>query len=223
VLTRESDASVSSLSRVQASEKFRADRLVRIARRLGGPTSVGYFPSSAGGRALAARVHRRIWEAEGADTLRSDTTGRSRRPPILMDDASDVLQQTSVPSISIRSGDLGRPADELRFLDAGWRHREAYALYLSLAEEFGARSDSLGSARIAVKPGATVRVDGVPLIADALGQARFALLDPRIPHRLEVAWSDKGPWRSGWIDLTRGRAWTWDAGAPAPQPAVPSP
>jgi N-acetylmuramoyl-L-alanine amidase len=223
VLTRESDASVSSLARVQASEKFRAERLVRIARRLGGPTSVGYFPSSAGGRALAARVHRRIWEAEGADTLRADTTGRSRRPPILMDDASYVLQQTSVPSISIRSGDLARTADELRFLDAGWRHREAYALYLSLAEEFGARTDSLGSARIAVKPGATVRVDGVPLLADPRGEARFALLDPRIPHRLEVAWSDKGPWRSGWIDLTRARAWTWDAGDPAPRPAVPSP
>jgi hypothetical protein len=108
-----------------------------------------------------------------------------------------------VPSISIRSGDLARAADELRFLDAGWRHREAYALYLSLADEFGARSDSLGSARIAVKPGATVRVDGVPLLADTRGEARFALLDPRVPHRLEVAWSDKGPWRSGWIDIMR--------------------
>jgi N-acetylmuramoyl-L-alanine amidase len=229
VLTRESDASVSSLARVQASEKFRADRLVRIARRLGGPTSVGYFPSSAGGRALAARVHKRIWEAEAADTLRSDTTGRARRPPIVMDDASYVLQQTSVPSISIRSGDLARAADEQRFLDAGWRHREAYALYLSLAEEFGARADSLGSARIAVThagaaaPGATLRLDGLPLLADARGEVRFALLDPRLPHRLEVAWSDKGPWRSDWIELSKSRAWRWDAAEPAPKPAIPAP
>ncbi|HEV8480941.1 MAG TPA: N-acetylmuramoyl-L-alanine amidase, partial [Candidatus Eisenbacteria bacterium] len=229
VLTRESDASVSALSRVQTSEKFRSDRLLRIARRLGGPTAVGYFPSSAGGRALASRVHRRIWEAEAADTLRADTTGRSRRPPIMMDDANYVLQQTSVPSISIRSGDLARSSDELRFLDPGWRHREAYALYLALAEEFGARGDSLGSARVLVTrsggpaPGATVRLDGLPLLADARGEARYALLDARLPHRLEVAWSERGPWRSEWIDLTRGRVWSWDAADAAPKPAVPSP
>jgi hypothetical protein len=141
-----------------------------------------------------------------------------------MDDASYVLQQTSVPSISIRSGDLAREDDEQRFLDSGWRHREAYALYLALAEEFGARGDSLGAARIAVgRPGATVRLDGLPLLSDARGEARFALLDPRIPHRLEVAWSDKGPWRSDWIDLSRGRSWSWDAADPSPKPVTPSP
>src|SRR5262249_49402391 len=218
VLTRESDASVSALARVQASEKFRAERLVRIARRLGGPTSVGYYPSSAGGRALAARVHSRIWEFEAADSLRPDTSaGPARHLPILMDDANYVLQQTSVPSISIRSGDLARPADELRFLDASWRHREAYALYLALAEEFGARSGTLGNARITVTrggastPGATVRLDGLALLTDARGESRYSLLEPHLPHRVVVAWSDKGPWRSAWIDLTRGRSWTWDA------------
>jgi N-acetylmuramoyl-L-alanine amidase len=226
ILTRESDASVSSLARVQASERFRADRLVRIARRLGGPTSVGYFPSSAGGRALASRVHKRVWENEAYLPQRVDSTD-TRKPPVLMDDASYVLQQTSVPSISVRSGDLARPADEQRFLDPGWRHREAYALYLALAEEFGARADSLTWVRISVwsgingVAGATVRLDGVPLLTDSLrAEARFGLLDPRIPHRLEVSWGDKGPVRSAWIDLTREHDLYWNVADASPKPSV---
>lgn len=224
VLTREGDASVSALSRVQTSERFRADRFVRVGRRLGGPTAVGFFPSSAGGRALAGRVHRRMWTLESGDTLGGDSTRAARKAPVLLDDANYVLQQTSVPSISVRVGDLATPEGEARFADPAWRHREAYAIFLALAEEFGAPTESSVTARIRLtEPAARARLDGIPLLPDARGDVRFSLLDPKVPHRLEVGAADGTGRRAGWIDVARSREWIWAPGNPLPTPEASQP
>ena len=220
-LTRESEASTPALLRVLVAERFRAERFVRVGRRSGAPSAVGYFPGSAGGKGLAERLHRRLWAAEEADTLAGRTT--ARRPPVLLEDANYVLQQTSCPSVSVRPGDLSADADEARFADPSWRHREAYLIYLALAEDLGAVVDSLVSLRIRVtaqgsaRAGTTVWLDGFPLVTDARGEARFGLVDPRVRHLLEVA-GEAGPApASAWIDPAQGTDWEWAEGRGAPE------
>jgi N-acetylmuramoyl-L-alanine amidase len=232
LLTRESESSTPLLARVQASERFRGERLVRIGRRTGAPSAVGYFPGSVGGKGLAQRLHRRLWAAEEADTLRrvgDDTTadgppGRPgpRRAPVLLEDANFVLQQTSCPSVSVRVGDLARAEDESRFLDAAWRHREAYLIYLALAEDLGAASDSLATVRIRLtasgvpRGGALLWLDGFALITDVRGEAAFFLVDRRVRHLLELAGDGAHAPAAAWIDPAQGTAWRWESGQPAP-------
>jgi len=230
LLTRESESSTPALARVQAAERFRAERFVRLGRRTGAPSAVGYFPGSAGGKGLAQRLHRRLWEAEAADTLRrpgTDTTAAAdtpggRRPPVLLEDASYVLQQTSCPSVSVRSGDLARGDDETRFSDPGWRHREAYLIYLALAEDFGAAPDSLASVRVrltaqgAPRRDVTVWLDCFPLLTDSRGEAGFGLVDPRVRHLLEVAEDGEQAGARAWIDPAQGAVWDWERGQAAP-------
>lgn len=234
VLTRESDSPVPALARVQAAERFRAERYVRIGRRPGGPTAVAYYPGSAGGRALAMRIHPRVWSAERADTLAAAAVGDSasskarnqRRPPILLEDASYVLQQTSCPAVSIRFGDLARPEDEARFLDPAWRHREAALIYLALAADLGAPGDSLVSISLRLTEGGAPRsqvpvwLDGLLSLTDERGEVGFGALDPRVHHRLEVAWGGAKGFAEAWLDPARSTRWEWAASDFSPAPAA---
>jgi N-acetylmuramoyl-L-alanine amidase len=231
LLTRESEASTPVVARVQAAERFHAERVVRIGLRAGAPSAVGYYPGSNGGRELARRVHRRQWAAEEADTLRAaaadSTADGARRPPVLVEDANYVLQQTSCPAVSVRLGDLSRPDDEARFLDPAWRHGEAYLIVSALAEDLGALGDSLATVRLfltdrgAPVAGASIRLDGFALVSDARGQAAFALLDRRVRHLLEVAWGGGRGESRAWLDPAQGLAWEWSADRPAPLPRKP--
>jgi len=165
-----------------------------------------------------------MWTLESGDTVEGDSTKTARKPPVLLDDANYVLQQTSVSSISVRAGDLATPEGEARFADPAWRHREAYAIFLALAEEFGARTDSSVTARIRLtQPAARARLDGIPLLPDSKGDVRFSLLDPRVPHRLEISAADGSGRRAGWIDVARAREWTWVTGNQLPTPDAPQP
>ena len=53
-LTREGDLALSDVERVQTAEAFRAERYLRIAHA--GPPRLGAYPTSAAGRAWAART-----------------------------------------------------------------------------------------------------------------------------------------------------------------------
>ena len=134
-----------------------------------------------------------------------------------------MLQQTSVPSVSVRAGDLARLEDEAHFLDPSWQHQQAYAIYLALADDFGARSDSVGSMTVRLARGsapaatAALWLDGFPQIADANGMARFSGLDSRSMHWLQVDWGT-GTFGQAWIDPAQGRSWEWDSSQPGPRP-----
>jgi N-acetylmuramoyl-L-alanine amidase len=225
VLTRESDAPTPALLRVQNAERARAERLVRIGRRSGGPSAVGFFPGSAAGRGLAERLHQRLWRAEEdlAESASVRDSTATRRLPVLLEDAQYVLQQTASPAISARLGDLRSPADEERFLDPAWRHREAYEIFAALGEDLGAASDStlrgatwtlLDSGRPV--PGATVQVDGLTQVTDAEGRVRFSLLDGGSRHRVEARWPGDAAARSAWV---LPDAWQWEREAPEPSRA----
>ncbi len=166
-LTREGDYAISDVERVQISEAFHADRFLRIGHAPE-PPMIGYYFSSAGGRAWALHAKAAF-----------DSAGM---PPLPMaEDAQYPLQQTSCPALFVSPARVDAPASEERLLKPGTLRAEAYALYLSLAREW-APAVAWPADSIEVRDGAGQPVAGVPvtlggalvLETDALGRVRFA-------------------------------------------------
>jgi N-acetylmuramoyl-L-alanine amidase len=223
------EGTLSDAERVDRIERFAAERVVRVGRRSGGPSAVGFFPGSAGGDRLARAVLHRVaaGEASYAEALGDSV----RAAAIRWEDASWVLQQTSCPSVSVRFGDFADSTGAGRFSDPAWQMREAYWIFAALAEDFGApadserRADPLVAADLSLGSeagplaGVLVALDGMALLTDARGRARFERLDPALPHRSTVHWPGSPEPASAWIDLARSRAWTWERRQSAPAPA----
>ncbi len=171
LLTRTGDFALSDVERVQSSERFRADRFLRIGHRAG-PAMLGHYFSSVAGRAWAART---------ADALA--TLGLPAPP--LAEDAQYPLQQTSCPALYAGLARVDNGADEDRLLGPGTLRAEAYALYLALAREWAPEQafplDSLDLRDEAGRPvaGAAVTLGGTLVLeSDATGRVRFARTEP---------------------------------------------
>ena len=105
--------------KVAGSERFGAQRYVRIEPTSEGRASVLHYPDSRSGEKLAAALAR-WW---GKVVLETE--------PRLAEDAHYVLRQTSSPAVVVRV-----PAG-LRLRERVVAHRAAYALYLALLEDLG--------------------------------------------------------------------------------------
>ena len=178
-LTREGDASLSDVERVQISESFRADRFLRIGHAAE-PPMIGYYFSSPGGRAWA--LHARA----AYDTL-------GLKAPPVAEDAQYPLQQTSCPALYVSAARVDVPATEERLLSPGTLRAEAYALYLSLAMEWAPPADwardSLTVTDDAGRPlaGVPVTLGGALVLeTDALGRVFFSRTEPG-PMLVEAA------------------------------------
>jgi N-acetylmuramoyl-L-alanine amidase len=169
-LARTGDFAIADVERVQAAEAFRAERYLRLSRA--GPARLGAYPTSAAGRA---------WAARAAASLAS----LGLPAPPVTDEAQYVVQQTSCPALLAAPGSLADEASETRLLAPGALRAEAYALFLALAREWAPDAawpaDSLtvlDEAGRAV-PGAAVTLgDALVLVTDASGRVRFARTEP---------------------------------------------
>jgi N-acetylmuramoyl-L-alanine amidase len=193
VLVRDRDEAVPEPERVRRSEAFGAERYLRIGRRAETP-HLGYFFSSAGGRAWAERT---------AAVLAS--LGLPR--PALREDAQYPLQQTSCPALYAGLGRIDDPGDEERVHAPGVLRAEAYALYLGLAGEFAPAAawpvDSLELRDPEGRPASGQYVTlgrSLVLESDALGRIRFARTES---GPLEADWEATGT-RRALLDSERG-------------------
>lgn len=166
-LTREGDASVPEVARVQLSEGFRAERYLRIGHAAAPPVAGHYF-SSAGGRRWAARVADAMLALGLADSL-----------PVA-ESAKYALAQVSATALYASLGRLDDPLAEARLLAPGRSRAEAFALFLALARDFAPAEDwdvhtievSDGAGRPV--PGALVTLGGALVLqADGAGIVRF--------------------------------------------------
>jgi hypothetical protein len=176
LLTRDGDFALSDVERVEKSERFAAEHFLRIGHRAE-PPMMGYYFSSAAGRAWAARA--------------TDAFARlGLAAPAPAEDAQYPLQQTSCPALYAAPARVD-DAEE-RLLAPGTIRAEAYALFLALAREWAqsadVATDSLEVRDAAGRPvaGATVTLGGALVLeTDALGRIRFARTEPG-PIEVEV-------------------------------------
>jgi N-acetylmuramoyl-L-alanine amidase len=165
-LTREGDAAISEVERVQIAEGFRAERYLRIGHAAA-PTVIGHYFSSAGGRRWGQSL------AEMAVTLGLDSVR-------VADVAKYTLTQVSAVALYASLARIDDAAAEARLLEPGAARREAYALYAALLREFAADAkwtvqtfearDDAG----APQGGAPVRLGGALVVAaDAKGRVRY--------------------------------------------------
>ncbi|MFN8587897.1 MAG: N-acetylmuramoyl-L-alanine amidase [Candidatus Eisenbacteria bacterium] len=202
VLTRGADAAVSELERVQAAERFRADRFLRIGHAAAPPLA-GYYFSSGGGRRWALALARACADLGVTDSLAS---GES---------AKYALSQVSAVALYASLRRVDDPASEERLLAPGALRAEAYALFLALARDCAPAgapawpTDSLTLARADGSPasGALVTLGGALLLqADAAGVVRFARTEP---GPIEVRGADsRSDLRGLLLDSDRGRTLT---------------
>ncbi len=172
LLTREGDAAVSEVERVQRAEAFRADRYLRIGHAASAPMAGHYF-ASVGGRRWAARVADACRELGIADSL-----------PV-REAAKYALTQASATALYVTLARIDSSASEAALLEPGAVRREAYALWLSLAREFAPES-RWNVERLVVRdaggapmPHTLVTLGGaLVLAADADGTVRFARTEP---------------------------------------------
>ncbi len=169
-LTRDGDASVSDVERVQISEAFRADRFLRVGFR-NEPAKLGHYFSSAAGRAWAGRT-------------RAEFERLGLAAPPIGENAQYPITQTSCVAMAAMLGPLDDAAVEERLLAPGALRARAYALFLGLAHEFAPAADwpldSLvvrDEARAPVA-GAAVRLGTLVLESDAFGVVKFARTEP---------------------------------------------
>jgi N-acetylmuramoyl-L-alanine amidase len=165
-LTRDGDAAISEVERVQIAEGFKADRYLRIGHAAAPPV-IGHYFSSAAGTRWGQRV------AETAVALGMDSVR-------VADVAKYALTQASAVALYASLGRIDDPAAESRLLEPGAGRREAYVLYAALLREFApeakwavqtfdVRSDSG-----APQGGAPVRLGGaLVLAADSQGRVRY--------------------------------------------------
>ena len=188
VLTRQGDAAVSEVERVQVSERFRADRYLRIGHAAVAPLAGHYF-SSAGGRRWAARVADAMLALGLADSL-----------PV-RESAKYALTQASATALYASLARIDDPLSEERLLAPGRLRAEAFALFLALARDF-APSEDWEADSIEVRdasgrpvPGALVTLGGALVLqagADGLatfvrtesGPLELSCEDPRVGARI---------------------------------------
>ena len=200
-LTRQGDAAVSELERVQVAEGFRAERYLRIGHAAAAPV-VGHYFSSGAGRRWAQGVASAFAELGLADSLHVGEV------------AKYALTQTSATALYVSGGRVDSAASEARLLAPGACRAEAYALFLALAREF-AREPSPGAGwpleSLVVRDAAGVPLAGAPVtLGGALvlqsgpgGRVRFAHTEP---GPLEVRTYDPGAGeRVRLLDSGRGR------------------
>jgi hypothetical protein len=234
-LTRSYDAELTGFIRVQRAEDFGAQRVVQIARSSSDVSWVGHFPGSTRGRALSELLQAQFQLAESEI---GTTYEGSPLPAVqIREYANHVLQQTSSPAVSIRAADLSVSAGEERFLNPAWLHREAYLIFLALAQDFLSEipegevdpADTMVDVEIRIrdadKPLAEVGVQlaGMLLVTGKDGVVRFDLLDPSVYHLLTVSWGEEGGAREAWIHPGQGRTWSWQRGAAKPEAVKPKP
>ncbi len=172
LLTRDGDYALSEVERVQQGERFGPERFLKIGHGAERPR-IGHYFSSAAGRAWAQRCARWLERTEVGPA------------PSVVEDAQYVIQQTSCPALYVSALRVDDPGQEQRLLEPGLLRREAYALYLGLAEELGAAvaswqpdsvtvADSAGTAF----PYALVEAGGMIHQADSRGVARWMRTEP---------------------------------------------
>ncbi len=194
-LTRQGDFALSDVERVQLAESFRAERYLRLSHA--GPARLGTYPTSAAGRAWAARTA-------------ASLAALGLPAPPASDEAQYVIQQTSCPALLAAPGSLAGEASEARLLAPGALRAEAYALFIALAREWARAadwpSDSLTVLGDDGRPvaGAVVALgDALVLVTDALGRIRFVRSEPgpidvalpgdsRLHRRLTLLESQRG-------------------------------
>jgi len=168
-LTRDGDFALSDVERVEKSERFLAERFLRIGHRAE-PPMMGHYFSSAAGKAWAGRS--------------AEAFARLALPaPAPAEDAQYPLQQTSCPALYAAPARVDEA--EARLLAPGTIRAEAYALFLALAREWAPNADwpldSLEVRDPAGRPvaGAAVMLGGALVLeSDALGRIRFARTEP---------------------------------------------
>jgi N-acetylmuramoyl-L-alanine amidase len=194
-LTRDGDYALSDVERVEKSERFFAERFLRIGHRAETPM-MGHYFSSAAGKAWAART--------------TEAFARLALPaPAPAEDAQYPLQQTSCPALYASPARVDVASEEQRLLAPGTLRAEACALFLALAREWAPNADwppdSLEIHDAAGRPlaGAAVTLGGALVLeSDALGRIRFArtepgpievvVRDPRAATRALLLDSDRG-------------------------------
>ncbi len=201
VLTREGDASVSELERVQVSERFRADRYLRIGHAAAAPFAGHYF-SSAAGRRWGARVAAALVALGLADSL-----------PV-RESAKYALSQASATALYVSLARIDEPREEAKLLEPGRLRAEAYALFVALAADFAAADfgapDTIEVRDAGGRPvaGALVTLGGALVVqAGPDGLARFirtesgpielACDDPRVNTRVLLLDSSRSHLLSG--------------------------
>jgi N-acetylmuramoyl-L-alanine amidase len=175
-LTRNGDASMSDVERVQRSEAYGSDRYLRIGHRA---ARLGYYFASPGGKRWAQRTSL-TFQRVGLPSL---TWG---------EDAQVPLQQVACPALYASPASVADTASEQRLLAPGTLRAEAYALLLGLAHEWAPDAswpvDSLEvrDADQRPVPGALVTLGGALVLeTDAAGRVRFARTE-RGPMLVEV-------------------------------------
>ena len=167
-LTREGDAAVSDVERVQRSEAFHAERFVRIGHRAGRPR-LGYYFSSVAGKRWAQRT-----------ALAFTRLGRPE--PLFGEDAQYVVQQVSAVALSASPASITTDAPWLA--SPGALRAEAWALFAGLAREWtdadwAADSLELHDAAGAPVPGAAITLGGgLVTQTGADGRAHFLRTEP---------------------------------------------
>jgi N-acetylmuramoyl-L-alanine amidase len=233
-VTRSSDAELTGFIRVQRAEDFGAERVVQIARSGSEVSWIGHFPGSVRGQALAERLRLQLEAAE--KEIGRAFQGEERPETQIREYADYVLQQTSSPAISVRVADIANESGEDRFLDPAWLHREAYLVYLALAQDLYATelpegeaefADSLVSLEVRILDGdqplsgAGVQLDGMLLVTGLEGTVRFDGLDAGVYHLLTVSHSGESGAREAWIHPQRGRLWQWQIQVEKPEAVEP--
>jgi N-acetylmuramoyl-L-alanine amidase len=166
-LTREGDAAVSEVERVQSSETFHAERYLRIGHAAA-PAVAGHYFSSANGRRWGENVADACLALGLADSL-----------PV-REVAKYALTQASATALYASLERIDDAAGEARLLAPGRLRAEAFALFLALARDF-APSDAWDADTIEVRDaddrpvaGALVTLGGALVLqAGPDGLARF--------------------------------------------------
>ena len=189
LLTRDGDAAVSEVERVQRGEAFHPVRYLRIGHAAAPPVAGHYFSSGGGKR----------WGLHLAGTCVA--LGLTDSLPV-MEVAKYALTQTSATALYASLARVDSAGSEARLLAPGTLRREAYALFAALAADFAPESrwetDSfiVRDAAGAPLPGALVTLGGALVLqAGPDGVVRFmrtepgplevGMLDPRAtPRRL---------------------------------------
>jgi N-acetylmuramoyl-L-alanine amidase len=170
VMTRDGDHAVSELERVQVSEAFKAERYLRIGHANTAPVAGHYF-NSAGGRRWGQRVSATLVSL-GLDSIR------------VAESAKYPLAQVSAVALYVSPARVD--SAETRLLASGRVRAEAYALWLSLAQDLSSANADwpLDTLRVldadgAPLPGAAVTLGSALVVAtDSSGVARYARTEP---------------------------------------------
>ncbi|MGH7726534.1 MAG: N-acetylmuramoyl-L-alanine amidase [Candidatus Eiseniibacteriota bacterium] len=125
VLTRDKPESLSAVERLRRTEAFVPDRVIVIGHRRPSGATVGYYFGSTNGKALAGRIARRLEKRDVVPRAGIAETGNY------------VVAQTAAVAVAL-NGPTAEPLYAEPTRGARRLREEAYAIYLALAEDFGA-------------------------------------------------------------------------------------